>query len=209
MDSTPTAPAAPATIRLEYTPTLDELVEGSLLPFRQQRIRGALFTALGGAALFLTGLLRKQPEDSLLILGALVAASTLFTPYFTRRNLRRYFASRRDSDQPNVVTLSPEGILTETSNGTTFIRWHAFDYFRETRRFILLYQGDGVSFLPKRAFESPEQLVACRDVLMHHIGRTAPTARRGFPIEPASPVAPPPAATGDANVAAENTRAQV
>ena len=186
--ATAAAPAAPL-FRVEYTPTADEFVEASLFAARGRRWRSLLFTLILAPII---GFIAWIEHSSLgLCIAGGFALLAIFQPLVTRRQLTEYFHKHPWFGEVSVATYWPHGLFVQTASGETFIRWHAFTHFTETKRLFLLHRGQEMLFLAKRAFPDAAALDAYRQLLTHYIGRTSQEQRHGFPVQPVAPTAPP------------------
>jgi hypothetical protein len=190
--ATSAAPAAPL-FRVEYTPTADEFVEASLIPFRARRVRNVIFTLACAPIIVFIGWL--EHSNVTMCFAAVFALVAIFQPFLTRRLLRDYFHKHPQFSECSVATYWPQGLLVQTASVEMLVRWHAFTHFTESKRLFLLHRGPGNPlFLAKRVFADAAALESYRQLLTHYIGRTSQEQRHGFPIEPvASPLAPAPA----------------
>jgi hypothetical protein len=183
------APAAPL-FRVEYTPTAEEFVEASLIPFRGRRLRNLIFTLALAPIIAFVGWI--EHSSLVMFIAASLVLFALFQPLVTRRMLIDYFQKHSQFGDSSVATYWPQGLLIQTASVEMLVRWHAFTHFTESKRLFLLHRGPGNPlFLAKRVFVDAAALEAYRQLLTHYIGRTSQEQRHGFPVQPiASP--PPP-----------------
>ena len=195
MDTPEDTPLRP--LRVEYAITRDEFVRANLHPFRAQRLRGILlYFLLAALFVFLAWIDPEHGRWSLLLLAAFFGVRAAIMPFTMRDMLRKYYREHAAFAEETVTTLSDQGMTNESPTGVAVTRWHAFTHYAETPELFLLYRGPKhVHYLPKRAFESPEQLELCRRYLVDYVGRTAIENRPGFPVArpavPVTPVTPP------------------
>ena len=184
--------APPPVLRMEFALTEDEFVRGNSIPLRGNRLRGMLIMYVVAAACAAIWWFGRHDEYFKLATAILFAVVGIAAPSTGRDTLRRFYRGHPAFAETNVITLAPDGVHAETPSTTGLTRWHGFTHFVEAPQFLLLYRGpQNATLIPKRAFESPEQLEQCRQILMHYIGRTAIENRPGFPVaRPSVPVTP-------------------
>lgn len=174
--------------RIEFTPTISELVKVNLLTFRSKRRRNLVFNL--GYAATLTSLsiwpIIEFPQSRILfgILGLASWINILISPFTIRSTLTNYFRKHPQFCETTTTTYYTQGLLIESASSDTLIRWHAFTHFTETRDMFHLHRGPGnPSILAKRIFTSQAEMEAYRQLLMHYIGRTELELRQGIPVE--------------------------
>ncbi len=119
----------------------------------------------------------------LLLLGVLLLLLGALAPVLAAWRSRYENPSARAEQ---VVAIDASGLLTAAGGVRSFLSWSDVVGVTETERFILIHASAySASYIPKRAFRSPEHLQAFREVSTERAGRS---------LE--SPVAAP-APTGD------------
>src|SRR6266581_2707514 len=111
--ATSAAPAAPL-FRVEYTPTADEFVEASLIPFRGRRLRNVIFTLACAPIIVFIGWI--EHSNLTMCVAAVVALIAIFQPLLTRRLLLDYFRRHPQFSESSVATYWPQGLLIQTAS---------------------------------------------------------------------------------------------
>ncbi|MDY6783197.1 MAG: YcxB family protein [Cyanobacteriota bacterium] len=76
--------------------------------------------------------------------------------------------------EPMEVEILEEGISRTTPNSQSFTRWPIFTKFIETQNLFILYQGKrSIDIVPKRAFESEEQIREFKIILDENISQSS------------------------------------
>lgn len=174
--------------RIEYTPTISEMVKVNLVTFRAKRRRNLTINLLYVAALTVLVIwpIREFPQSRFVcgILAILTGINICISPFTVRSTLANYFRKHPQYCETTTATYYPQGILIESASVDSLYRWHAFTHFTETRDMFYLHRGPGNPLvLAKRVFTSDAEMEAYRRLLMHYIGRTEQELRQGFPVE--------------------------
>jgi hypothetical protein len=174
--------------RIEFTPTIPELVKVNLLTFRAKRRRNLVINLIFASAA--TGLaiwpIKEfvHARELFGFLGFVSWIQVLLSPFTIRRTLTDYFRKHPQYCETTTATYYPQGVLIQSASADTLTRWHAFTHFTETRDMFYLHRGPGnPSILAKRVFTSQAEMETYRRLLMHYIGRTELELRHGFPVE--------------------------
>jgi len=174
--------------RIEYTPTIHELVKVNLLTFRTKRRRNLAINLLYVAATTVLAIwpIREFPQSRFVfgMLALFTGINILISPFTVRSTLTNYFRKHPQFCETTITTYYPQGVLNESASCDTLTRWHAFTHFTETRDMFYLHRGpNNPSILAKRVFASQAEMETYRQLLMHYIGRTEQELRHGFPVE--------------------------
>jgi hypothetical protein len=111
---------------------------------------------------------------SLIVLNlALILVFAYFVWYIPWR-ARRTFRLFKAASEPFTLGLTPEGLRWESSLGGTLVPWPHIHRWREGRELFLLYPADILFYVvPKRFFDSSDQVAAFRSALETHKGPAA------------------------------------
>jgi hypothetical protein len=102
--------------------------------------------------------------------------------------LKKLWEASPTMHRPQAVEADEQRIVFSDAAGRFEQRWEAFSHVQETQGVFILYTGQlSAQFIPKRAFATPMELDAFRELLRRQVEqRPAP----GFPVVPALPEAP-------------------
>ena len=93
----------------------------------------------------------------------------LVLPYFSAVSARKNPNLHGDS----VYTLSPAGVRIRGPHGEAELRWSAFVRAKELKWAFLLYPQKNVAHvIPKRGFQSNEDVLQCRELLRQNITKS-------------------------------------
>lgn len=101
-------------------------------------------------------------------------AIIFFNPYFSN-SLRNYFFSRtwkgfHNFHHPITIEVDEEQLKLQTINCESTIRWQLYIKAIETKNLFMIYQVKELfNIIPKRAFNSDEQIDEFRDLLQTKI----------------------------------------
>lgn len=98
-----------------------------------------------------------------------------------RSSLPRHWDNRPDLHRHQTAEISADGVSLSDTVSTRQFHWPAFTKSEETRNLFLLFQSDSIALMiPKRAFNSDEELNA-----MRHLVKLIPTHHpTGFEVAP-------------------------
>jgi hypothetical protein len=179
-----TTPALPVTLQVEFAPTVEEYIQVHMIPVRAKQLRSMLLSLVVAGLIAASTLAQRRASPLIWIVAGTIMVSALFVPYFSRRAVRDYLQKIPGIGARCTISLSPEGIFTDSARGYSLVRWHAFTHFTETSRFFLMYSGASPTFVPKRAFETDAARDAWREMLRAYVGNTTLDERRGFAVQP-------------------------
>ena len=70
---------------------------------------------------------------------------------------------------PQEIALSEQSVTFSGTTGSGILPWTSFDHYKETPWSFILWRGAHWMVLPKRAFQSWDDLSRCRELLDHHL----------------------------------------
>jgi hypothetical protein len=113
-------------------------------------------------------------------LTILVYVSTI-AAHNHRTRLPRHWEARPDLHRHQTADISADGIQLSDTQSRREYQWQAFVKYEETRTLFLLFMAESQALMiPKRAFETAEQLDAMRNLM-----KLIPTSRApGFEVTP-------------------------
>jgi hypothetical protein len=99
--------------------------------------------------------------------------------------LKKLWEASPAMHRPQALDADEQRIVFSDAAGRFEQRWEAFSHVQETQGVFILYTGQlSAQFIPKRAFATPAELDAFRELLRRHVAqRPAPA----FPVLPARP----------------------
>lgn len=82
---------------------------------------------------------------------------------------RDFVSKNPDLLSPTTQTIGPSGVFTENARGQAALGWNAFQRVRETRDLFLLYpQSNYATIVPKRCFNSPDDVWKYREIIRRY-----------------------------------------
>jgi YcxB-like protein len=82
-------------------------------------------------------------------------------PYWKLRNA---FASQSYMRESVTYVFGPETVARTSASLSWDVRWNVIKRIQETKSFFLLYQGKAAIVVPKRFFQSPDQMESWRQL---------------------------------------------
>jgi len=96
----------------------------------------------------------------------LVAVAVVAGIYFPRLRIRRTFEENPALSRSRRIEITPEGLRVESENAKGEYRWPLFCEIQETPKTFLLKQTTASAiYIPKRCFQSDEDIVRFRALL--------------------------------------------
>jgi hypothetical protein len=126
----------------------------------------------------------QSPWRTLLPYGIVMVGVWVFAFRYLRGLLRSAWAAQPHLALPQTLEATDERILLSDPTSAHDYRWSAFTKWRESNELFLIYISEMFfHMVPKRAFETPAELEAFRQLLEGHV-HSADAAPRGFSVQP-------------------------
>jgi len=135
-------------------------------------VRTGLWSLVGVLAIvyFVMSLENPRFVIRLLVLAAVATVLLLERHVFLPLRARRIFRQQRSMQEPFEVSYDVDGVRWESAVTTRRLPWHYYVRWAEDDRYFLLYQSDWtLEIIPKRFFESEEQVSVFRTLLDERI----------------------------------------
>ena len=167
---------------LEYRLSLKDYQEANQAHYKSQRFWYFLIWGLSLLMILLGIVYTFASFITLGFIGSLIKGTfslfigIFFCPYFNL--FQGYFITRAWRSQPSLreamnLNITQEGLDCKAETYESKVQWQIFVKFLETKNVFMLYQAEALfNIIPKRAFNSDEEIEEFREILSAKIRKS-------------------------------------